>query len=314
MGFYSTLPSSSLNRKLEKMGDCQFKVYDSERIEHVLLSTVNGVQLAKRYFPQSMTRWQATFSFQATIIIEGDIQRLDPTGRARIQLTIAEVLGLHYDDIRIVRLDPGSIKVRFQAPIRALPQFLSPVTQKELSGRLKAHESRDTRVLVDDGFQFAQLGERALFLSLYPVTAQQFARFSRSKLVLPVKSGLVFTESEVASVRSRDAYLFCNWLQSSLDGRIRLPTEYEWEFAARSDRFNDAYNDFVRENSGNIWEWCQDSFQNAQRPVAVKRVLRGGNWLALKDADPVASRLQTGGFRVLLDFTNEEENKQLVGE
>jgi hypothetical protein len=60
IGFYSTLPSSALDVRL---GELRSKVetqrFDSERIESALISSAEGLTLAKRYFPRSIAEWQA---------------------------------------------------------------------------------------------------------------------------------------------------------------------------------------------------------------------------------------------------------------
>jgi hypothetical protein len=52
IGFYSTLPASSLNNKLNG-GKFQFEIFDKGRIEKMLLDTPKGNTLARRFFPIS---------------------------------------------------------------------------------------------------------------------------------------------------------------------------------------------------------------------------------------------------------------------
>ena len=123
----------------------------------------------------------------------------------------------------------------------------------------------------------------------------------------------------VECVSYYDAELFCCKL-SSLTGRTyRLPTEAEWEYAARGGNQSRGYkysgsNDVnsvawykgnsgetthavgtkqanelgLYDMSGNVWEWCSDwigdystlSQTNPQGPGSGDyRVLRGGSWL-----------------------------------
>jgi restriction endonuclease len=60
IGFYSTLPSASLTRKLEGLkaqSGIEFQLFDRERIELNLLTTTDGFKLAKRYFNVSFSTW-----------------------------------------------------------------------------------------------------------------------------------------------------------------------------------------------------------------------------------------------------------------
>lgn len=59
IGFYSTLPSSGLSRRLESMkSDFESVLFDAENIETALLQTHNGREIAKRYMPISYLSWE----------------------------------------------------------------------------------------------------------------------------------------------------------------------------------------------------------------------------------------------------------------
>lgn len=59
IGFYSTLPSSGLSGNIEGLKNkIEVQVFDRERIESELLGSAKGLELAKRYFPKSLKKWQ----------------------------------------------------------------------------------------------------------------------------------------------------------------------------------------------------------------------------------------------------------------
>lgn len=61
IGFYSTVPSSGLSGKLERLKQnerLQYKIIDPSDIESLLLVTPEGRELAKRYFPVSFEKWE----------------------------------------------------------------------------------------------------------------------------------------------------------------------------------------------------------------------------------------------------------------
>lgn len=71
IGFYSTLPSTSLNTKLEGLKDnIEFYIYDRERIEKKILGFPEGIKLARRYFPISLENFIRENPKPAKIYIE----------------------------------------------------------------------------------------------------------------------------------------------------------------------------------------------------------------------------------------------------
>lgn len=120
----------------------------------------------------------------------------------------------------------------------------------------------------------------------------------------------------VIHVSWNDAAQYCNWLSKKTGKKFRLPSEAEWEFAARGGNLSSGYKYAGSNNldevawyvsnsegrlhevgtkqanelglfdmSGSVWEFCQDwydsNYNNVKsNPAAVgtHRVYRGGSW------------------------------------
>jgi len=134
----------------------------------------------------------------------------------------------------------------------------------------------------------------------------------------------------VDNVSWNEAQEYIRRLNSITGGNYRLPTEAEWEFAARggtrsqnfkysgSNNINDVAWHSANSNnstqpvgskspnelgiydmSGNVWEWCNDVFANytstaKNNPTGgssgIRRVLRGGGWFNEPNACRVTYR------------------------
>lgn len=122
----------------------------------------------------------------------------------------------------------------------------------------------------------------------------------------------------VINVSWNDVQVYLKWLSQQTGKRYQLPTEAQWEYAARANR-NTVYpwgntincnnanyfqcktdrtkpvgtyseNDFgLHDTSGNVWEWVQDCYQDTYQGAPANgaarsactggyRVLRGGSW------------------------------------
>ena len=144
----------------------------------------------------------------------------------------------------------------------------------------------------------------------------------------------------VTGVSWHAASAYCAWLQTLLaasrpGSRVRLPTEAEWEWAARGGLRGKPYpsgdapgrsvffvggavgpgpagsseaNGYgLRDMSGNVWEWCVDSYApaayllssldpvenralRAALPETSEKVVRGGSWNNQKELLRVYTR------------------------
>lgn len=179
------------------------------------------------------------------------------------------------------------------------------------------------------------------YMAKYPVTYSQYQVFVDAKYGLQDRrwwEGLAQAQNDLGdqqwkiadhpreNVNWYDALAFCRWLSWKLGGEykvdklsewlVRLPTEFEWEKAARGTdgriypyegKFDaskgntresgigktslvtkypqGASPDGVLDMSGNVWEWCLSEHINPTEHLhdenisfASHRVLRGGSW------------------------------------
>ena len=178
----------------------------------------------------------------------------------------------------------------------------------------------------DDEQPVHEVSLSPFFLSRYPVTNAQYAPFVQTGLGKPPKhweGGVIPDGKEdhpVVNVSWDDASAFCDWASEHVGLPIRLPTEAEWEYAARGsegrtypwgpeeptdERANfqvhvgdttpvgaypkGATPDGILDLAGNVFEWCSDWLgpygeghqQDPQGPgEGSDRVIRSGSWNA----------------------------------
>jgi len=122
----------------------------------------------------------------------------------------------------------------------------------------------------------------------------------------------------VTNARWHTAVAYCEWLSKKTGRTFRLPTEKEWEFAARaggeptgwhagtSDKRTHVVGESkpnaagIHDLFGNVWEYCLEFDQEAEfRPV-----LRGGSW-----ASPAAEASVAGRRKVTMDWFECDVNR-----
>ncbi|WP_421901421.1 formylglycine-generating enzyme family protein [Maridesulfovibrio sp.] len=156
------------------------------------------------------------------------------------------------------------------------------------------------------------------WMGKYEVTNAQFRKYRSGHFSAAFKGQNLNGAKQPVNVSWNSAAAFAKWLSGKGKGKFRLPTEAEWEYAARSGhnywyaggnkpdlvswhhlnsrgRSHDvgslSPNGFgLYDMSGNVWEWCADWYDKdayskhaKKNPLAAnsasrKRVLRGGSW------------------------------------
>jgi sulfatase modifying factor 1 len=157
----------------------------------------------------------------------------------------------------------------------------------------------------------------AFFLGPYPVTQELWEQIMGNN-----PSSFKGTTRPVEKVSWHDAHAFLEKLNAETGKNYRLPTEAEWEYAARggvrSMGFMYAGSDKLKEvgwygensggethpvgqllgdelglydMSGNVWEWCEDDWHNDYQGAPTD----GSAWIARPNRGP-ARVLRGGGW------------------
>lgn len=249
--------------------------------------------------------------------------------------------------MEFVLIQPGTMQVGVFHP--PYPKPVDPSTPAEpragwpgpLTPADYARLERMAKADYSDGFG-VKIG-RAFYIGKYEVTQAQWTKVMGSNPSIFQTPRVTDTASRhpVENVTWEDAQNFIKRLNAlEKTNSYRLPTEFEWEYAARAGEAADTPWSVVRERAiagynlyftthmvgeknpnawglydmqGNVWEWVQDYyneriFADPTPPTSGKQhVLKGGGFVAdVKNAIPATHAAGPGskfdvGFRIVKD-------------
>ena len=163
-------------------------------------------------------------------------------------------------------------------------------------------------------------------LGQYEVTFDEYDRFAiATGQRLPEDQGWGRGQQPVIYVSWTEAKAYAEWLSVQTGKNYRLPTESEWEYAARGKTKKDEWsgtsirseledyavysensggktqpvrgdkprkpNDYgLYDMSGNVWEWVHDFYDEVNEENCGTRVIRGGSWNSIPVTLRVSNR------------------------
>ena len=293
-------------------------------------------QVSNSFYNDVKLDYQDIAPYKVCVIATGKVVKVKTKEKPK---RCARIVTLLNKDFRNDPKEPGR-------PYVDRERYIQPalVTIEEGSFKMGSEAKKSTRPI------HAVSIHKAFDMGKYEVTKAEFRRFIKSThyktdaeklgncIVYNGKhlqqkglfwDALPFFQGDnepVVCVSYNDAQNYVKWLNQESQQQYRLPTEAEWEYAARAGTetlwsFGDdkkAYSDHawyaansskqthpvgtkkvnpwgLYDMSGNVWEWCEDSYEpytlengETAKVSSNTKVLRGGAWVT--NITPIASR------------------------
>jgi formylglycine-generating enzyme required for sulfatase activity len=156
--------------------------------------------------------------------------------------------------MRFVRVEPGSFAMGHDTP---LSKDILDVTEIGSDRAIWLPERGDP----DERPVHRVTISRPFYMAVTEVTNEEFEHFDRQHALLRGKDGFSIDGDEaVVFVSWNEAEAFCEWLSAKEGRPYRLPTEAEWEYAARAGTpshlpfsFGETLPEGVLQNPTNSW-------------------------------------------------------------
>jgi formylglycine-generating enzyme required for sulfatase activity len=225
-----------------------------------------------------------------------------------------------YDDL-LQTITVSSSSHSFTLTMKKKENSLSPVLQNLINNMVRVEGGTFTMGATSEQGSDAHNGEKPahqVMLSSFSIGKYEVTQEEWEVVMGSNPSNFKGAKRPVENVSWNDCQVFIRKLNQITGKRFRLPTEAEWEFAARGGNRSNGYkysgsNDQgnvawhsgnsgnethpvgqkspnelgLYDMSGNVWEWCQDWYGNYSSnsqtnptgpSLASSRVLRGGSW------------------------------------
>ena len=294
-GGVNSLAFSSSGNRMVSSGDNGFQIWPAfepkTRVES-LARTTKSDKNRQNWQPPERATWEALPAHSGKTVNDGDVVA-DPSGMNLVAIPAGEFLmGSAHSPEWVASFwgeFPGQV-------LDQVPQHRVRITRRFLMGQFEVTYGQFAQFVEATGYKTDAERDRNWSGSLDPTSGYESGFMPgstwRETSLLEEKDNV-----PVVAVSWFDANAYCRWLSQEHGSRYRLPTEAEWEYAARAgsttqfftgedyqslEGFANLPNDYVdwddgfntiapvgqfRPNDfqlhdmhGNVWEWCQDTY------------------------------------------------------